>query len=399
MPKWRYVPEVRRPGQASHTFAIRLSIWRVVVPAALVATFAAATIPAYAGSDSRLIQPRNGASISLSVVGGVLASVGYGETFQPTLTATEAGAPKAGLVVTASLASTPLGTSSLVGITSGTTDMAGDVTLNFGITGPAGAYTLTFSAPGATSVTSGTITLTVTPVLSITTQPASTAESGQAFTQTIVAGVTALNTLYPLEGVVVTAAIASAPSGASNLIATTTRTSGADGSVTFTGLGISGPVGDYTLSLSATGASTVTSNTIAVSASPDPDPTPAANPTPATDQSTGNFGILTLEFPAGLSCDLTANDSASLQALWIQLPSADACSFSGSSSAASPQLLGWATTPDFPVAIARRQLANGWGAYELTNDDGQLTAVFIPAGGSTAQTAPARLFPIIDIAS
>lgn len=345
--------------------------------------------------------PAQAATITLTV-SGVPASVGYRVPFPVTVTATEGGAPKANLAVTASIASGP-GSSVLDGTTSGTTGIDGQVTLYLEITGPAGDYTLTFSAPGATSVTSSTITLTITPVLSIMIQPASTAESGQAFTQTVAALVTALGTTDSLEGISVTAAIATSPAGTSSLIGTTTSTTAADGSVAFTGLGISGPPGDYTLSLSAPNATTVTSNTITVSAAPDPnpdpDPTPSAAPTPLTDESTGNLGILTLEFPAGLSCTLNNREATSLLSLWIRLPSADECTFSGSSAAASPQLLGWATRSDFPLSIAERQVTNGWGAYEMTNDDGQITAVFIPAGGWTAQTAPGVLFPIIGIAN
>jgi hypothetical protein len=57
-------------------------------------------------------------------------------------------------------------------------------------------------------------------------------------------------------------------------------------------------------------------------------------------------------------------------------------------------VLGWSTLEDFPVDIARRQVANGWGAYEVFGHDGQLAGVFIPAGGATFLTASTRLFPI-----
>ena len=45
-------------------------------------------------------------------------------------------------------------------------------------------------------------------------------------------------------------------------------------------------------------------------------------------------------------------------------------------------LLGWATSRTFPVAIAQRQVSNGWGAYEPCGPTGNLTGVFIPAGKS-----------------
>jgi hypothetical protein len=59
------------------------------------------------------------------------------------------------------------------------------------------------------------------------------------------------------------------------------------------------------------------------------------------------------------------------------------------------QLLGWATTVDFPVEIARRQVVNGWGAYETFNPDGSLSSVFIPAGGYALLTNSIRMYPIM----
>jgi len=240
------------------------------------------------------------------------------------------------------------------------------------------------------------------PVLTITRQPSSTAQSGEAFESAAELTVTEDGTTSPLGGVTVSVSIGSAPSGTSSLIGDTTGITSMDGSVFFGTLGISGPAGSYTLIFSAAGASSVTSSTITVSADPDPDPTPDPTPVPTpvvspppSDYSGGNYGMLTLEFPNGLTCN---TNGANTKGLWIQLPSADQCSIPGDSARPLTQLLGWATTPEFPIAIARRQVTNGWGAYEMTNDHGQITAVFIPAGGWTAQSAPGMLFPIIDIA-
>ena len=73
------------------------------------------------------------------------------------------------------------------------------------------------------------------------------------------------------------------------------------------------------------------------------------------------------------------------------LPGAEVCT---TSSPNSPTLLGWGTDPNFPVDIAQRQVDNAWGAYETYGDDGQLTGVFIPAGGYTAVTNDTNLYPI-----
>jgi len=77
---------------------------------------------------------------------------------------------------------------------------------------------------------------------------------------------------------------------------------------------------------------------------------------------------------------------------WVALEAASDCTPPPTNPDAT--LLGWATTPDFPVDIAQRQIDNGWGAYEIFNDNGQLTSVFIPAGGMTRLTASNNLYAI-----
>jgi hypothetical protein len=77
---------------------------------------------------------------------------------------------------------------------------------------------------------------------------------------------------------------------------------------------------------------------------------------------------------------------------WITLPNANDCTPPATKQSA--KLLGWATTPNFPVAIAQRQVDNGWGTYETFNSDGQLTGVFIPAGGATFLSATGNLYSI-----
>ena len=119
-----------------------------------------------------------------------------------------------------------------------------------------------------------------------------------------------------------------------------------------------------------------------------------AIPSPSSPQSsTPNVMTLNLTLPAGVRCDF-GNIEASVGS-WIQLPDAQDCVISQQSEGSTPSLLGWATRSDFPVAIAQRQVDNGWGAYETYNDDGQLTSVFIPAGGFTAISGPTNLFPIM----
>lgn len=77
---------------------------------------------------------------------------------------------------------------------------------------------------------------------------------------------------------------------------------------------------------------------------------------------------------------------------WKQLP--ESTNVVGAGDNLGKVFLGIATTEDFPVEIAQRQIDNGWGAYEIYSDDGRLSSVFIPAGGWAHVTAQPRLFPV-----
>jgi hypothetical protein len=77
---------------------------------------------------------------------------------------------------------------------------------------------------------------------------------------------------------------------------------------------------------------------------------------------------------------------------WVTLPGPKDCT--PPSNRAGATLLGWATSPNFPVALARRQVDSGWGPYETFTSSGQLTGVFIPAGWSTLLTSSGPLYPI-----
>lgn len=92
----------------------------------------------------------------------------------------------------------------------------------------------------------------------------------------------------------------------------------------------------------------------------------------------------------GTVCASTSQSG--LAGIWMTLPGTNDCTPPASKPDA--KLLGWATSPDFPVAIAKRQIDNGWGVYETFNVDGQPTGVFIPAGGSTLVSASGRLYAI-----
>jgi hypothetical protein len=99
---------------------------------------------------------------------------------------------------------------------------------------------------------------------------------------------------------------------------------------------------------------------------------------------------LTLESPGGVTC--SSSNAGGVRGSWVSLPTGDDCRIADQPEG---RVLGWATTSDFPVEIAQRQVDNGWGAYEIFNDDGSIASVFIPAGGSTFLSGSTRLFPVI----
>ena len=96
----------------------------------------------------------------------------------------------------------------------------------------------------------------------------------------------------------------------------------------------------------------------------------------------------TLEYNA-ISGECTVKTSGLVASgVWTQVPSDKQCT--------NPEhtLLGWATTSNFPIEIAQRQKDNGWGTYELFDEDGILTTVYIPAGDMTVVTGDNVLYAI-----
>ena len=121
---------------------------------------------------------------------------------------------------------------------------------------------------------------------------------------------------------------------------------------------------------------------------------PPDDPNPASSESAviPEPVAMSLAMPAGVTCAPTA---PMLRGAWVRLPSADECSESPAARVSGDsQLLGWATSADFPVDLAAEHTATSENALELKDDDGRLTAVFIPAGGWTHVTGANTLFPI-----
>src|SRR5205807_1864694 len=130
----------------------------------------------------------------------------------------------------------------------------------------AGDRTLTFSATGLTSATSGTITITAGAAtqLSLTTQPSSSAQSVVAFAQYPVIKLRdASGNPVSQSGVTVTAAIAT---GGGMLGGTLTATTSGRGVTLFPYPTLFRSAGDRTLTFSATGLTSATSGTITITA-------------------------------------------------------------------------------------------------------------------------------------
>lgn len=88
----------------------------------------------------------------------------------------------------------------------------------------------------------------------------------------------------------------------------------------------------------------------------------------------------------------TNSSQSGIAGTWVTLPGASECT--PPATRPNARLLGWATSPDFPVSIAQRQVDNGWGAYEIYDDEGRIAAVYIPAGGAAFLTGDNTLHPI-----
>ncbi len=102
--------------------------------------------------------------------------------------------------------------------------------------------------------------------LAITLQPSSPAASGAPFAgQPVIQVVDQLGNPAAQPGVLVTATVSSGPSGS---LASATAVTGASGMASFSGLSLSGRVGDYTLSFSAPELAGVTSAPISLTAGP-----------------------------------------------------------------------------------------------------------------------------------
>ncbi|MBK8006658.1 MAG: hypothetical protein IPK12_22970, partial [Gemmatimonadetes bacterium] len=141
---------------------------------------------------------------------------------------------------------------------------------NLSLTGLAGSYTLTFSAPGQsiTGVTSTAITLTAGAAarLAVVTQPGGTPQSGIILPQQPVVQVQdAAGNPVAAAGRTVVAAINSGPGGLVDPVGRNVTTS-AQGAATYTALRLTGPVGAYSFIFTSAGLASDTSDTFTLAA-------------------------------------------------------------------------------------------------------------------------------------
>ncbi|MDQ3136762.1 MAG: hypothetical protein M3Q93_04145, partial [Gemmatimonadota bacterium] len=208
----------------------------------------------------------NGPRLAIQTQPSNVAQSGAALAVQPVVQLQNAdGSDRAesGVAVTATIAS---GTGTLGGTATQSTAADGAATFtDLAITGPAGSYTLQFTAPGTLSVSSTAITITAgASTLAITINPPTSALSGEVFepqVQPVVEAKDGAGT--PIPGVVVTASIGS---GGGTLGGAPTATTDAAGIARFADLGITG-TGSPTLLFTA-GTTTVTSSPVGLSPLP-----------------------------------------------------------------------------------------------------------------------------------
>ena len=88
----------------------------------------------------------------------------------------------------------------------------------------------------------------------------------------------------------------------------------------------------------------------------------------------------------GAGADYSSTDAT--MNTWVKVPTTAVSGREGD------RLLGWSTMADFPVNIASRQVTNGWGAYEIFNEDGSIRGVFVPVGSYVLVNADDTLHAI-----
>ena len=239
-----------------------------------VATFSNLALSGLAGSHNLVFTAAgvpNSISSSITLTAGPATQLAFttappattptGQQFAASLQVRDASGnavAQSGLTVTAAIASGPAGV--LSGTLSTVTNGSGVASFSdLVLTGSLGDYSLAFTSSGLSSATATVKLVAGAPAgIILTTQPSASATNDDAFgVQPVVTVADAGGN--PVAGALVTASIASGPTGA--LGGTVSVTTNASGAATFTNLEIVGRIGDYTLQF-ASGGQSVTSGTV-----------------------------------------------------------------------------------------------------------------------------------------
>lgn len=111
----------------------------------------------------------------------------------------------------------------------------------------------------------------------------------------------------------------------------------------------------------------------------------------STNESAPVLETLTLQVSTG-NTTCTGGSPTGYSGSWLQLPAADACSQAGPDANPNAKLLGWATSPQFPVSVAQQIVDLKYGPIDAVIDGTRM--IFIPAGGWTFVSGSNNLFPI-----
>lgn len=220
-------------------------------------------------SNTITVTPGDPTALTITTQPSAVASSGAALATQPQIQLRDGSGnavTTAGILITAGIGAGSPGGGSLTNATA-TTNAAGLATFSgLAISGTVGTYTLQFTSPGVTPVTSGNIALSAGAAfkLAITTQPSAAVRNDQAFpVQPVIRVEDAAGNPVAEAGHLVTAAIAT---GGGVLGTTVTATTNGAGVATFATLKITGLIGVRTLSFSSPSLNPATSNNVTVSA-------------------------------------------------------------------------------------------------------------------------------------
>ena len=209
-------------------------------------------------------------ALRIEVQPATSAKSGAAFTRQPQLQLTDGNnnpVAQGGLAVSARIGSGPAGASLIGSTTASTNDQGLAVFTNLAISGPGGTYTLDFSGPEASGVTSDPIAVSAGDAvkLAMVTQPPSSLEQGATLSPAPEVRLEdASGNGVARSGVPITVSL----TGTGTLNGTLTVTTDANGHASFSDLAISGASGDCTLLFAGDGLQSVASATIRIVSSP-----------------------------------------------------------------------------------------------------------------------------------